>query len=59
MDNNQLFYCYSGKLKTFLVYKKKIKYLHRGHNSNTSKDFWVFVRNEDLCNALTEWSLNK
>lgn len=53
---NQFFYCYSGKLKSFLIYKNNIRYLHKGHNDKTNKDFWVFYRDEQLNNALTEWS---
>ena len=56
---DKLFYCYSGKLKSFLIYKKDFKYLHKGHNFKTSKDFWVFNRTEELNEALTEWAQNK
>ena len=59
MQENSLFYCYSGKLKSFLMYKKYFRYLHKGHNDKTNRDFWVFSRTEELNNALTEWSLNK
>ncbi|MFK7678811.1 hypothetical protein [Priestia megaterium] len=59
MNKEDLFYCYSGKLKSFLIYQKGIRYLHKGRNFKTERDFWVFVRSEDLKSALDEWSLNK
>ena len=59
LKKSDLFYCYSGKLKRFLLKEKKIQYLHKGFNERTQKYFWVFTRNEELNNALTEWSRNK
>lgn len=57
MIKNYLFYCYSPKLKTYLT-EKGIKFLHKGLNENTLKNFWVYERNPQLNTLLTEWSLN-
>jgi len=59
LQKNTLFYCYSGKLKSFLMYKKNLRYLHKGLNDKTQRNFWVFERSEELNDALTEWSQNK
>lgn len=59
MEKSDLFYCYSPKLKNFLVHKKQLKYLHKGFHDEKEKWFWVFTRNEQLNKCLSEWSLNK
>ncbi|WP_182004704.1 hypothetical protein [Priestia aryabhattai] len=59
MNKEDLFYCYSGKLKSFLVYQNDIKYLHKGRNFKSERDFWVFARDEKLKSALDQWSINK
>jgi hypothetical protein len=58
MERDNLFYCYSGKLKKFIS-DKGIKFLHKGLNDKTNKWFFVYVRNEEFYKALTEWSQNK
>jgi len=57
MDNN-LFYCYSYKLRNYLV-ENGLNYLHKGFHDKTKKWFYVFNRTEELNNLLSEWSLNK
>ena len=58
MERNDLFYCYSGKLKKFLS-GKGIRFLHKGLNDNTNKWFFVYQRDDEFYKALTEWSQNK
>ena len=41
------------------MYKKNLRYLHKGLNDKTQRNFWVFERSEELNDALTEWSQNK
>lgn len=55
MQRNYLFYCYSPKLKRFLS-ENGIKFLHKGLNEGTNKNFWVYERNSQLNSLLTEWS---
>lgn len=63
MNNNnlieQFFYCYSPKLMSHLVNNKKIRYLHKGINDKTGKNFWLFKRDTRLKDVLNEWTLNK
>lgn len=58
LEKSELFYCYSGKLKKFLM-SKGIRFLHKGINDSTNKWFFVYSRTDDLYKALTEWSQNK
>lgn len=59
MEKKDLFYCYSPKLKRFLTSHKGIRYLHQGINASSKRSFWVFIRTEDLGNALAEWTSTK
>jgi len=52
-----LFFCYSGKLKRFIV-KKGIQYISKGFNFKTKKDYWVFIRSNNFIFALEEWNNN-
>jgi len=55
LDKKDLFYCYSGKLKQFLC-NKGFRFLHKGLNDSTNKQFWVFIKDEKLNEARTQWS---
>ncbi|WAX16607.1 hypothetical protein LC76P1_00170 [Lysinibacillus phage LC76P1] len=49
-----LYYCYSPKQKAWLK-SVGFNFLHQGiHKSG--KNFWVFVRTEELHSRLDEWS---
>lgn len=56
MNNIELFSCYSVPLMRFLSETKKIKYKIVGLHPKTKNTFWVYIRDEELNNALTEWS---
>lgn len=59
MEKKDFFYCYSPKLKRFLV-ENGVEYFHRGLNEKTEKYFWVFNRkDEKLGEYLTAWSEGK
>ena len=51
MEKNDLFYCYSPKLKNFLVHKKHLKYLHKGFH-----DEKIFI-STDIVGVITGLSL--
>lgn len=59
MEQKELFYCYSPKLKKFLTQVKKIRFLHQGINTQSKRYFWVYVRTEELGVALAEWTNTK
>ena len=51
-----LYTCYSVLLMKFLTVNKGLRYELVACNPNTMKEFWIFVRNEELNKALDEWS---
>jgi hypothetical protein len=55
-SKDDLFYCYSPKLKKFLCQVKNISYIGKGINSDTNKTYWLFIRNKELNISLDEWS---
>lgn len=55
MEDVELFPCYSVPLMKFLTNKKNIRYKLVGLHPETKNTFWVFIRNENLNNALSEW----
>lgn len=58
MSDKPLFICYSLHLMNFL-HENGIRYEVEGRHKVTGKDFWVYVRNEQLNKLLDTWSLNK
>ena len=56
-DNEDLFYCYSIKLKQFLC-NKRLVYIGRGTHEKTKKNYWLFLKTPYLSMLLDEWSLN-
>ena len=55
---NKYFYCYSHPLKSFLLNNGE-KSIVSGLHPKTEKRYWVFERNNNLDNLLTEWQLRK
>lgn len=55
---NKYFYCYSWNLKEFLRSNKEAPIVS-GIHPNTKKKYWVFERNENLSNLLSEWQLRR
>lgn len=53
---DDLFYCYSSRLKKFLGNTKSIRHIAKGVNEKTNKRFWLFFRTTELIEALDEWS---
>lgn len=53
-SKEDLFYCYSPRLKAFLN-KKGIQHVAKGRNEKTNKIFWLFLRSDLLSEALDEW----
>jgi len=53
------FYCKSKNLKRFLCEIKNIKYISRQIDENDKKIIWIFLKTEELSNALLEWKKNK
>ena len=56
MQDIELFPCYSVPLMEFITKEKKIKYKLIGLHPKTHNTFWVFIRDEQVNKALTEWS---
>lgn len=50
--------CYSVPQKEFLM-NKGLDYITIAKDPKTLDTFWLFLRNEQLDQALTEWSNNK
>lgn len=50
--------CFSVPQKDFLL-QKGLEYVTVALDPKTRDTFWLFLRNEDLDVALTEWQLNK
>jgi len=53
------FYCKSKNLKRFLCEIKNIKYISRYVDKKDKKTVWIFLKTEELNNALAEWKNNK
>jgi len=53
------FYCKSRNLKRFLCEIKKIKYISRKIDKRDNKTIWIFIKTEELNEALAEWKRNK
>lgn len=57
MDKNS-FYCYSNRLKAFLI-SMKFRYVSHGINSNTNKEYWTFDKSENLDSAIEMYNTIK
>jgi len=49
-----LFYCYDQKLKDFLCNDKGFSFIGKGNDKESKKDYWLFLRNNQL-SSLLEW----
>ena len=52
---NNLYYCYSINQLRFIK-DKGIRFLCKGLNDKTNKNYWVFEKNQELSNTLTEFT---
>ena len=48
---NDIFYCYSNRMNYFLM-SMKFRYLSKGINSNTNKEYWTYKKSENLDSAI-------
>ena len=58
MKESKLMPCYSVSMRDFLA-TKGIRYELVGLHPKTKLMFWVYIKDEKLDKALTEWSLGK
>lgn len=58
MKESKLMPCYSVPMRDFLA-TKGIRYELVGLHPKTKLMFWVYIKDEKLDKALTEWSLGK
>ncbi len=56
MKNRELFYCYSRQLKEYLD-TQNVNFKYFDVHVETKKLFWVYLQNESLGKALTEFSI--
>ena len=56
-DKQDVFKCYSLNLAKFLC-DKEIVYIKRGVNTFTNKVFYIFLKTDELCEALEYWKNN-
>ena len=57
IDIKKMYYCKSPNLMKFLTDERKIMYVNK--KKNGFKYVWIFLKTDDLDNALTAWSNNK
>lgn len=55
MINLEFFKCYSIDLHRFLKANGK-RYMSKGFNETTNKNFWVYEKDFVVCELLTIWS---
>jgi hypothetical protein len=55
---DNLYYCYSPKLKKYLCKTKNISYIGKGINDETKRTYWLFIKTDELSKSLLEWSDN-
>lgn len=55
MSNKNYYFCYSKKLKDFLLLSG-IRYEFVGVNLKSKKPYWGFIRNDNLSDKLNKWS---
>ena len=54
MENN-IFYCYSTRLKDFLS-SMKFRYSSIGMNGNTNKKYWTYEKSDTLDSAIQTYN---
>lgn len=50
--------CYSNNLKEFLL-NRGLRYIDIAVNPNRNKKYWLFIKDENLDEALTIWAETK
>jgi len=55
---NQYFFCYSINLFREMK-NNNMRYISKGTNPSTSRDFWVFERTDKLKSILDNWARTK
>lgn len=55
----KVFPCYSVPLMEYITKQKNIKYVLIGLHPETHKKFWLFIKDKQLNNILTEWKETK
>lgn len=56
MSKDDLFICYSNKLKNKLV-QENIRYVIHGYNRESNKDFWIFIKDKECKKILDNWKM--
>lgn len=59
IDREKVFPCKSNKLSKYLTQEKKIMYISRVLDKTDNKWVWLYMRTDELANALVEWKANK
>ncbi len=58
MGNNKYFYCYSYRLMCFLK-SYGFRYITKGTNYNSNSIYYLFLKSNDLDNAIAIWNTIK
>lgn len=56
MNKEDIFPCFSPPLKNFLVNIKGIFFVNETFNDKSRKSCWIFIKSQQLENALEEWT---
>ena len=56
MSRDDLFICYSNKLKNKLV-QENVRYIIHGYNKESNKDFWIFIKDKECKKILYNWKM--
>ena len=56
---DEIYRCFSPKLKKFLCVDKGFHYINIGENNKTGRTFWIFLLTDKFSEALKEWSERK
>lgn len=57
-ERKDLFYCYSKNVLQFME-NKDIYYIDKDTHRKTSKNYWVYEKDENFLSALEEFTKNK
>jgi hypothetical protein len=55
LTQSDFYFCYSRPLKEFLL-GKGLRFIVTANNNSTGKQFWMFQKDNELSQYLTEWS---
>ena len=59
INPQNIYKCYSPLLCRFLEENKGIQHIFSGENNKNNKQYWLFIKTDELQQALKEWSENK